>query len=693
MPRRRVLTDGQLNALLALPTTEPELLRYYTLSRADLDVIVRRRREHNRLGFALQLCALRYPGRLLRPGETVPSEVLRFVADQLGVEADAIADYAVRSPTRYEQLEALRRNFGFTTFSQPHRRQFLEWLLPVALATTSGAAVAETLLGELRRRRIIAPGATVIERLVGTVMLHAERHVARQLGLGLTAGQAAALDGLLETKADTRLSVLAWARQPPGVVGHRSFARIIDQLEHLRSIALDPARAREVHPERLRQLAREGARLSAQHLRTLSVTRRRAVLVATVLETIVRLTDDAIDLFDRLIGKLFRGAETREANAFQRDKRAINDKVRMYARLGEALLTAKEAGDDPFEAVDAAIGWDKLAESVEEAKRLIRPEGPDYLALASRGFPIIRRMGPRLLNAFEFRAVPAARGMLRVIEVMRAFYQSERRVWPRNVPTGFIKKSWRKAILTDAGVDRKAYELCVFAELRDRLRAGDIWVEGSRQYRAVEDQLIARPLFDALRTAGPLPLAEPVDVGAYLAERRALMEQRLAEIADKAARDALEDVRINDGALKVTPLKAVTPKEAEVLTDRLYDMLPGVRITELLAEVDHWTGFSAAFTHLQSGLPAEDARVVLTAVLADATNLGLTRMADACTVTSYRQLAWAGICARRHTGAHSRPWSMRNSDSPLPRPLAPDEPQAPTDSTVTSAALEKRWER
>ena len=32
-----------------------------------------------------------------------------------------------------------------------------------------------------------------------------------------------------------------------------------------------------------------------------------------------------------------------------------------------------------------------------------------------------------------------------------------------------------------------AYELCCFAELRDRLRAGDICVAGSRQYRAVED--------------------------------------------------------------------------------------------------------------------------------------------------------------------------------------------------------------
>jgi hypothetical protein len=68
--------------------------------------------------------------------------------------------------------------------------------------------------------------------------------------------------------------------------------------------------------------------------------------------------------------------------------------------------------------------------------------------------------------------------------------------------------------------------------------------------------------------------------------------------------------------------------------------LPNLRITNLLAEADRWTGFSDAFTHLHSGVPAEDRRVVLTAVLADATNLGLTRMAEACSVASYRQLAW-----------------------------------------------------
>ena len=157
-----------------------------------------------------------------------------------------------------------------------------------------------------------------------------------------------------------------------------------------------------------------------------------------------------------------------------------------------------------------------------------------------------------------------------------------------------------------------------------------------------------------MRGAGPLPVAAPATAEAYLAERRALLERRLSEVAGKAAMDGLEDVRIKGDELRISPLKAATPEEAEVLANRLYGMMPNVRITSVLAEVERWTGFSGAFTHLHSGLPADDQRVVLTAVLADATNLGLTRMAEACSVASYRQLAWTvGWHVREETYRHA----------------------------------------
>jgi TnpA family transposase len=98
MARRRVLTDEQLKELLALPATEPVLIRHWTLSPADLAAVERRRGDPNQLGFALQLCAFRYPGRLLRSEEAIPVPALRFVADQLGVAPGALTAYAARAP-------------------------------------------------------------------------------------------------------------------------------------------------------------------------------------------------------------------------------------------------------------------------------------------------------------------------------------------------------------------------------------------------------------------------------------------------------------------------------------------------------------------------------------------------------------------------------------------------------------------
>jgi TnpA family transposase len=344
----------------------------------------------------------------------------------------------------------------------------------------------------------------------------------------------------------------------------------------------------------------------------------------------------------------------REQDALLRDARAINDKVRLLAKLGAALLEARDGGTDLGEAVAGSVGWDRLAAGVAEAERLARPDKADLPALAARAWPVLHRLGPLFLTAFRLRAVPAAAGTLRAVEALGGVYGSGGRKWPRSLPTSFLRPAWREAVLGAGAAERRAWEAATLLTLRDRLRAGDIWVEGSRQWRAVEDQLIPPALFAAMREAGPLPVAAPAAAEVYLAERRSLLERRLSEVAGKAATDSLEDVRIKGDELKISPLKAATPEAAEVLADRLYGMIPSVRVTSVLAEVDRWTSLSGAFTHLHSGRPADDRRVVLTAVLADATNLGLTRMAEACSVASHRQLVWtAGWHLREETYRHA----------------------------------------
>ena len=74
------------------------------------------------------------------------------------------------------------------------------------------------------------------------------------------------------------------------------------------------------------------------------------------------------------------------------------------------------------------------------------------------------------------------------------------------------------------------------------------------------------------------------------------------------------------------------PDAARLLAGRLYGMLPRVRVTEVVSDVEQATGFAACFTHLRTGHPPADVPALLAAILADGTNLGLSRMTDTADV-------------------------------------------------------------
>jgi hypothetical protein len=77
------------------------------------------------------------------------------------------------------------------------------------------------MLDECRRRRIIVPGISSVERMVAQALLDAERHVAEHLTRGLDARQRRLLDALLLPHTGTNLSDLAWVRQSPASPAER----------------------------------------------------------------------------------------------------------------------------------------------------------------------------------------------------------------------------------------------------------------------------------------------------------------------------------------------------------------------------------------------------------------------------------------------------------------------------------------
>ena len=122
-----------------------------------------------------------------------------------------------------------------------------------------------------------------------------------------------------------------------------------------------------------------------------------------------------------------------------------------------------------------------------------------------------------MLEALSFEAAPASTQLLAAIETPRTMAAEGRRKLPADVPVGFIPARWHEAVVGPHGVDRRAWELCLLAEVRGALRAGELTVVGSRRYTPWDAGLYSRQTWPQRRSSWLAERGLPADGAVFVA--------------------------------------------------------------------------------------------------------------------------------------------------------------------------------
>ena len=128
-----------------------------------------KKRQHrgtaNRLGFAVQLCYLRFPGIILGVDQPPFPPLLKLGVAQLESAVEGWDEYGQREQTRREHMVELQTWLGMTQFSAMDYRRLVHQLSELAQQSDRGIVLAEALIELLRQQRIILPVLDVIERV------------------------------------------------------------------------------------------------------------------------------------------------------------------------------------------------------------------------------------------------------------------------------------------------------------------------------------------------------------------------------------------------------------------------------------------------------------------------------------------------------------------------------------------------
>ena len=115
------------------PIPDDDLRVFFMLSHADQLEVGKQRGAHNQLGFALQLCALRYLGFAPDDLSTTPWPAVMYVAQQLALPPEAIKAYGSRIKTRTTHLQQIQTYLGFRAALPLDFVALTSWLVDRAL--------------------------------------------------------------------------------------------------------------------------------------------------------------------------------------------------------------------------------------------------------------------------------------------------------------------------------------------------------------------------------------------------------------------------------------------------------------------------------------------------------------------------------------------------------------------------------
>lgn len=229
--------------------------------------------------------------------------------------------------------------------------------------------------------------------------------------------------------------------------------------------------------------------------------------------------------------------------------------------------------------------------------------------------------------------------LLAGLRMIAELASSTRRWVPTFSPSRFIDQQWRTHVVDVARgrLDRRAYELCAAYELRSALRAGRVWVPESRRHADPASYLLPDEQWQQTRAAFAQAVEQPLDS----TERLSVLADEQAHLLTEFARanDADAEARLRDGDLIIEA--DVDPEDGR-LRKLIEPRLPEIDLPDLLIEVDGWTNFTGQLTPLSGNRSRSNEMpcVLYAAIIAQATNLGLTGMARASEY-SYQQLEWA----------------------------------------------------
>lgn len=521
----------------------------------------------------------------------------------------------IKRPSRSNRLEQQRvvlKLFDYRSCGPGAKKELEEKARRVAMLSAQPVFILQEALQYLAHRRIVAPGYTYLQDMVGRTVSEERLRLTRLLDRALTPELEGQLQALLE--ADEGMYKISLLKHEPK---DTSYVELRQERE--RGTSFQPLfefgrtfLAAGLSNESVKYYASLVQFYSVYKLQRMAVLTARLCLLCFATHRFRQINDNLIESFIHLVDDYEQQAK-------------VAAEIAAVEAMVEATGSLQAAGQVLDLFLDPAISdWTPFAKVRQQAFSLLDEERfaqvsgymrkiqfdktafewSFYGTLHAKFKLYLRHLFSNLDFAGLVEDAPLLEAVGFLQETLR-HGRSPRQMNPAGFLTGIIAKNVQRYMYThaekrkDRQLDVDRYEFLVYRLLRKALEAGNVYVRDSNEFRSFEDDLIRSE-----RWKNKAAVLEEIGSPVLLAPIEETLAAFHAELEDKFTRVNRRLENGDNNYVKITGTgdkrrwSLIYPSEEEPINSPFYGQLPGVGIADLLRFVAGKTDFMKAFTHV-----------------------------------------------------------------------------------------------
>lgn len=582
----------------------------------------------------------------------VPAPVVDHVRSCLRLPPD-LPLRCDRAKTLYRYHCAIREHLGVKAYrGKEARRTAVRAAYRAAEVMDQQTDLINATVEELVRQRYELPAFSTIDRIVERVHAIQHRRLFGQVLQRLSPERIEKLDTLLQSEADQKFTAFHALKELPkrSTVSHLDI--LLDHLEWLEAIGDADSPLAGIPLTKVHAFGKEAEVLDASDFKRFTPPKRYTLLLCLIHRMRVRARDDIGEMFLKRENTIEKRAKE-ELHEIQSAQRARAEKLAVA--LDDVLdfvdsdISDAEAGQQ----LRALLGRDGAVAKLRDDCATVRQwDNDNYLPLLWKYYRSHRKVLFRLARVLKMESTSQDHALLDALAIVLQNRRTDL-IPAKDIDLSFATERWHKLMCRERNgrqyLHRQQFEVCVFYHLASELKSNDISIPGSDAFADYREQSLPWEECQLHLEDYCSKLGLPATAKEFTENLRSQLTETAKRIDLAYPKNDGAIVIGNDGVPVLKRARArVIPKSAEALNAAVVSRMPERHLLDILANTEHWTGFTRHFGPLSGSDPKLERaveRYILT-VFAIGCNLGPSQAARHMSgVVSAHMLSWVD---RRH---------------------------------------------